>query len=562
MSHRAVALFDSKLPIRPPSWWRGFDLVIAPRATCEAIPAPTVVLEDLLCTWSVQEGAARMESLSRMTLPDGNRVCDLVSYKGFKLWWMHYDEIYHRFMLPYLEYRVLLERLRSFEHIHLIRPPNPALFSYYLDAYNRSYSLEGVKKHPLSWGTIMQLLLTVLSLPWLMLRRAPLMIWTGDHLDTVHAYDLRFHPMYEALHSHRVSFVEFVRSQEPSGKILSNMFRRRRAVIYAHAITTLFHRIASLLAPTPMRLGVDPERRFWLMVATHFTRIVRGDIWSIRTMQLILRCIGVRTAVMTNASSRKFCEAIACKISGIPITGILHGFASKYFNLADFMPGYDGERKLSVDRYGMWSEWWRQYYIRNSDVYTPEQLVVSGPMRPMDRNDTPNESYEGPVRPLFIAEQLADPNEALPYLEELIGSGLPVFIKFRASNDGFERWLKNHRADILKAVPEDRLLRGSMSDAIARCDVTVGSHSTGVLEALMQGKPFVFYSTRKWGDYFDLATEGLTNCYAATPAELIDRVRASRNIEPGTLSALCERFFGDPTKNGSAWVIEEALKHV
>ncbi|PIP55972.1 MAG: hypothetical protein COX06_00370 [Candidatus Zambryskibacteria bacterium CG22_combo_CG10-13_8_21_14_all_42_17] len=253
---------------------------------------------------------------------------------------------------------------------------------------------------------------------------------------------------------------------------------------------------------------------------------------------------------------------MACKLSKIPTVGILHGVPSKNYPVYDFMPEFDGEKTLSVDKYGVWSLWWKEYYLKNSRAYRSNQMFVSGPMRPLQHTDSYIVPTGQSIKVLFASEQLASPKEILPYLVELMATkDISLYYKFRPYRDGFEEWLKINRPDILKRMDTSKIMRGSMAEAIAQCDVVVGSHTGGVLEALLQLKPMIFFLTKKWGDYFELKSFELGRSFIAeNPQELLTLIRKSKDISEKTLKELQFHFFGDPYMNGSKWVVNEIEK--
>jgi len=217
---------------------------------------------------------------------------------------------------------------------------------------------------------------------------------------------------------------------------------------------------------------------------------------------------------------------------------------------------------LSVDKYGVWSDWWRDYYIKNSKAYKPEQIYISGPMRPLIKKEKSSKTTKEPGAPLkilFVSEQLAIPEEVMPYLEALIDrKDVSVYLTFRPYRDTFETWLKANKPEILDRFGPDRILRDGINDAISKCDLVVGTMSTAVIEALYDLKPMLLFYTKKWGDYFDL--ENYSNkykFYAENPEEFVNYIEKRIEIPASELKRLRERFFGDPYKNGSKWVVEE-----
>ena len=101
-----------------------------------------------------------------------------------------------------------------------------------------------------------------------------------------------------------------------------------------------------------------------------------------------------------------------------------------------------------------------------------------------------------------------------------------------------------------------------MQGALRNAEVAVGCHSTGVLEALVVGRPPVFIRTHKWGDYYDFASSRETQPFLAdSPDELLARIRTVRTLPDALLGTLRERYFGDPAKNGSEWVVEQLREY-
>ena len=533
-----------------------------------------VSIESFIKAESIYEASALFEELSQLKLADGSRITKSSLYEGYELWWIHCDSLFTYFCLPYTKYERLLEYLKDFQSVHMYRPPYGGLFTCYLQAHEtemivvRELGLKSSFFLPL--GVFLQILLTLVSLPILATRRRRTMVYTGDKFEKDKDYDFRMRFIYEELRQRGVPFIEFIRGLESWKTVLQHAFTRGRPVVYSEAVIFV-GRFVSFLSGGHRRakreFAIDAhisegstEVRFRLSVATWYLPSFYDDIWAIRIMKWILRIIGVRAAMIAAANERNWSTVLGCKLNAIPTIGIMHATASRHYNMYDFLPGFDGTRMLSVDTYGLWSEWWKEYYIKNSRAYKPGQLFVSGPMRPLSRTDVPVTASKGsPLKVLFISEQLGVPEEVLPYLSVLLDAkDLFVYLKFRPYRDGLEEWLKEHQPEVLKRIGKMNIMRGDMNEAVVACDVAVGSHSTAVLEALLQLKPFVFFDTRKWGDYYRLKTyDEKHSFFAENPEELVQKIKDSRSVTNETLVELRERYFGDPHRNGSKWVVDQ-----
>lgn len=513
---------------------------------------------------SVQEASAFAEELSRLTLQDGSRLTASFTYRGYELWWIYYNSLFLYFCLPWTQYKKLLEYLKGFKSVYLYQPPYKSLFSYYLEAYGCKTNIllsPGLRSPSfLPFGIFLQILITLLCLPVLMVRRYGIMVFVGDKFAKSQDYDFRMKFIYQELRQRKIPFVEFIRSLESWKPLLQHIFVRKRPVIYSEGVFFI-GKFFSIFSKSP-NISI-PERgplnKFKFLAAIHYTKSVYDDIWTIRIMRWILRIIGVKAAFITAAAERNFHTFLGCKLSAIPTVGILHGVASPYYTVYDFLPGFTGKQPMSVDRYGVWSDWWKKYYIENSKVYLPEQLYVSGLMRPLQRDlsSSPPFQDKDAIKVLFVAGQLAAPEEAVPYLEALLKArGVTLYTTFRPYRDELEKWLRGHYPEILAKIGEERILRGDIHDAIGQCDVVVGSYSTAVLEALQQFRIPIFFRTKKWGDYFNLKSYDEKQTFFAEDAqELIAKIKNARTVPKENLKRLQERYFGDPYKNGSAWVV-------
>ncbi|MBI2626199.1 MAG: hypothetical protein HYW69_01225 [Candidatus Nealsonbacteria bacterium] len=525
-------------------------------------------LEDLMGQGSVQEAYQLFCQLPKITD---------ITYKGYELWWIHHDDIYYQFCLPYTQLRGLLDYLKDFKEVHLYQPPNSELFRYFLEAHGCSCFIRKKKRFLPPFGLLLQLFLSFIFLFWLKAARPKLLLETSDRFSQLSDFDFRYEFIYRELREKKIHFAEFIRSLEPWPVLLKHAWRRKRPVIYSSAIVDSMHFLAGLFGKRKFSADGGSEKRFWLSVSAHYLSNIRGTIWSIEAMKLIWQWIGAKSAIVPTACNRNFHEVLGCKLAGIKTTGIMHGASTKYYLISDFMPGFNGKKMLSVDQYGLWSDWWKSYYIKNSNAYKPEQLYVSGPMRPLAKEigevrplqdwrglTSPISSPRSSPRVLFISEGLADPREVIHYLSALLGEkDLQFFIKFRPHKDAFEIWLKDNQPGVYKKIKEEtKIFRKTMEEAVSQSDVVVGSHSTAVLESLLQLKPFVFFRTKKWGDYFGIKSFEGQNClFAENPIELINCIKNSIEIPEEYLKQLQGNFFGDPYKNGSKWAVEQAIKN-
>ena len=583
MEKTVLVIFKDELPKKNNKWWEQFDTVIAPpklEVSLRQYKLKFIDIESLLDPGSVQEASELVRKLSLLKTPDGHRISKFVNYKGYELWWIHYDDLMLKFCLPYTQYSRLLKYLLNFSNTHLYQPQYPDLFGCFLNSHNCNCTITSKLSRRFSTGILLQVFLSIIFFTWLKMGKTRLMVWTSDLFDLPRDYDFRFRYIYEELRGEKISFVEFIRSMESSLNVIKHALKRKRPVIYSFAVGRFSYHLANLFSAKKYKNdledliyseNLDPFHTFFFNMATFYLKHTSGDIGSITILRFIIRALKIKSSIIPSAGSRNFHEVLACKLEGVKTFGILHGFASKDYNVYDFMPEFDGDKSLSLDKYGVWSEWWREYYIKNSKAYKPEQLYVSGPMRPLERTNTSNNQPavgsrkdEDRIKVLFVPGELSHPEEIMPYLLDLMeAEGIEVYLTFRPYRDRFENWLKEHNPQVIDKLGKDKILLGNIHEAISKSDVVVGSYSTGALESFLQLKPVLFFETKKWGDYFELDNyDSQYKFFAKSPEELIDYIKKSREIPSDVLKRLQERFFGDPYMNGSKWVVDEATKYL
>ncbi|NUQ00845.1 MAG: hypothetical protein HUU35_13430, partial [Armatimonadetes bacterium] len=283
-----------------------------------------------------------------------------------------------------------------------------------------------------------------------------------------------------------------------------------------------------------------------------FADRLRGARARVGGLRRLLRWTGVRHLVGWEFANRQALLTIAAKCEGIPVSGFMHGAGMRTYMAHEFMPEFQAARPHGPDRFGVWSEWWREYYQRQSKLYG--SVEVSGPMRPaavLAKGE--RGPREGPLRVLWISEPLIHPSEVIDYLDA-VRARHELVIKIRPANkDRFYSALLELRPDYAQTPAVD----GSIHEAVANADVVVGSHSTAVIEASLQETPFVLVATQQWGDYFEVADGVQPALYVTTPADLLVSIDAHGTApDRGRIRQLRERFFGQPGASGTAWLAE------
>ncbi len=528
--------------------------------------------KDFVLPGSIYEATELVESLPKVVLPDGLRLSKSYVYKGFELWWIHYNDLFYYFGLPLSQYKNLLNTLTQYSSVDLYKPSFKPLFIHYLSAHGISVKIikDFKPEKLLPFGILIQICITLISLPILIITRPAILVFAGDKFEPGKDFDFRMRFVYAELRKRNLYFAEFIRSLSSWKTVVSHAITRRRPVIYSEAVAF----ISKGLSFFSRKYDVgnfdhvaDPDYKFKLLIGTSYLRSVYSDIWAIRISTWVIKGIGIKAAYFSAALDRNYPAVIGAKLNRVKTVGILHGVASRYYNGYDFLPSFDGDKRLSLDKYGVWSDWWKEYYLKHGAAYTSDQLVVSGPIRPLEREDGVTTLHEmektGPIKVLFVSEQLAVPEEVIPYLEKLLEQdNVEILFTFRQFGDGFKNWIEKNRPEIL-SNPRVKIATSGLVRAIEESEVAVGSHSTAVLEMLLKEKMPLFFNSNKWGDYYSLREyDSNRTFFAENPDELITKIMTVRNVSKEILLDLQKRYFGNPYQNGSAWLVDELEKGI
>ena len=275
-------------------------------------------LEKFIEPGSVYEASNLLKELSQQSFGNKERVAKSFNYNGYDLWWIHYNSLFYYCCIPYTQYKKLLLYLKEFQKVYFYHPPYSGLFSSYLKAYGCEMKVldeTGLRiRSVLPFGILIQIVITLLSLPILTLIRRRLLVFIGDKFESGQDYDFRMKYIYEELRTRNMKFVEFIRSPESWKTVLHHAFVRKRPVIYSEAVAyigqllSIFsggrRRARKLFGFNTSAAAFNPEERFKLLVATEYLWAIYDDIWAIRLMKIILYIIGIKVAMLTATNER------------------------------------------------------------------------------------------------------------------------------------------------------------------------------------------------------------------------------------------------------------------
>jgi hypothetical protein len=489
----------------------------------------------------------------------GQRVCSALTEDGFEPWWYGQDRLLRFYLVPLTQLLRFLEAVGGAKSLRVENaPPDLERVLQAIGGKMGFPALEPDAPRPKEGilGQAAMLAVSLASLAAFRAARRDTVFFIIDHVSPGLRRDFRFDPLYGELEHRGFRYAEYAHTLSPK-QALANFFRRRRPVFFLEA-ADFWARLSRGRAAVPAvqfpageKESIE-DRALQALVPLVWEGCVRS-IARQRILKRALRFQRADRAVIFDDNRHNHELVAACLSLGIPVLGFQHGVFNK-FHAGLMAYGFSGARPHAFDRYGMWSDLFRERLLRDSALYGPERVFVAGPVRPPE-SPLPGKkkTVSDVVRVLVVSEPLARKREAAAFLQRLLNDPrYELCLKLRPGEP--EGSLKKY------GLPSDRvrlLQTGTVYDAFAQVDVAVGTYSTVLYEALLAGVPIVWMKTaRAYGR--ELAEEGLAEA-AERPEELPGAIRKAVALTDSERRRRRQRIWGADIRNGAA-ALAEALR--
>lgn len=560
---------------------------ILPQATADrlqhvtnAFPNCTVhALEMFTEVANVHDAYRLTEQLCTLHLANGWHPADETRYGPYKLWWPNVKQIYATSFLPYLHIRPLCAESVHHESVILFgEVSEKTVFKQYLAAFRipftdrtpRSFRLKRLVASSVPWFlSFIQITITLLSALVFAFRRPRVAIWSGDRITTPHDYDFRLEDIYRHLRAAHIPFAEYVRSYSTSKEFFTNLIRRRRPVLYYESFVRPFkwwyfqrgkNKIRSVLQKQASFIErLAPFQRFLLVLGLQVYPDCEMQKASIPIIRMLLKIVGTTMLFAPGAYSRSATILIACKQNGVFTFGLQHGGYFREYHPDESAVFFHGAKSYALDLFGVWSDYWRDYYGQEKEFFAETSFPILGPLR--DFPDVPEPTATdcapaNPIRVLLLSEPIVDSNEILPYVNPLFDNPrFRIILKCRPDkNDPILMTLGDRAASLT-------ILSGRMEEAYAQSDVVLGSNSNALLEALYFYKPIVLVKTKKWGDYFGSKKIRIGH-FVESPQELPTLLVEAASLSPHERIRQKQIIWGTEYHSGPKHIIEIIRKRL
>jgi len=217
-------------------------------------------------------------------------------------------------------------------------------------------------------------------------------------------------------------------------------------------------------------------------------------------------------------------------------------------------------RSHAVDRYALWTEYFRRKLVGFSKLYSRENTFVSGNLRPptperFQLQERPRK-LQATTRVLLISEPQAKKSELLPFVRELASStDVCLLLKLRPGEA--EAPLRSFFGELLDKI--ELITEPSLFDALEQADVVVGMYSSVLYEALLANKPVVVLKNTSPFSLVELAPEKVAEL-AESPSSVVDVVIRAARLPENELIRRKELVWGGADAGGAQRVVQMGQK--
>jgi hypothetical protein len=311
-----------------------------------------------------------------------------------------------------------------------------------------------------------------------LLKKSPVVIWTPDRVQGKYRCDSRISTLIADLVENNVDFIELVHESDISlGILIRNAFLRRRKVIYY----PFFELIGKFLGLFNLKIKAIRRKN----------AIAQG------LFRVFFSKFSVNIYIPWFLSSRNASSVFAAKeMCDINVIGFMHSLVNKNYMPHEFNIHYEGVKYF--DKLFVFSDYWRNYYQRHSNIHKEILLFNS-------QSFFGSTIFANGIRNkiVLIDEQLLTDDDLEGCVKELSQCHwicqFEIIIKMRVEGKSKYETLLKERNIIVSYSFDKSVLNSAF--------LVMGSHSTLVLESVLYSANFLFFTNTFWGNYFNVSSE-------------------------------------------------------
>lgn len=511
------------------------------------------------------------ETLSYRTLnKDFNKFLKKINFENNKFIMENNENLatifyrdYYQLFYTKNQYQKLFELIESGNKI-IIRTGDPYLRRLLVSYINIGYKNIKIDKINLfrllafitDFLKILLNIFTVIRHPFFLFKQNKCLVHTSNNFGPKTKYDYRIAPIIKRMDDQKIPVLFLIRTSHLPHKILKNHFLRNHICLYTDSIINLAFYIGVIKAFI-FREEHNKEKLDEII----FEKLKFGYtpiIFSINAIKFLFSKLKTNTAFISDNTERSIIELIAANKLNFDTIGIQNGIELYYYHTQKFNQGISKTANhISQKKFGVWSEGWKEYFIKYSKVYKPENIYVSGFHRNIAKKEKVIIKKTKVKKVLWLCENLTPVKEIISYVQHLVDSDFDLYIKARPQQKDAGDQIAD---ELIKFFGKDKftIITNPIENCATDYDVAIGSYTTAILDCGLMGVPVLLIKNKTWEDVFDLQKDILINkIYCKSGTDLLLKLD---NLPIKSIKLFIDKYSPQYSLNGSNWVYNELNK--
>jgi hypothetical protein len=347
---------------------------------------------------------------------------------------------------------------------------------------------------------LLTLAISTSSYLWSLVFHKQVLVYSVDRTNSkVAKNDARIDGLYLFLEKFKITYFEYFHTNLDRS-LLERFFKRGRGAVYIRALDTLigWGEALSLIKNEVSITGInfsnfsEAEQKFIKPLVFKYLQSIKRSEQKVKILRALLRWQKPKM-ILSIDNTRDYNELVlAAKLENIAFFAFQHSHCTKYHVgwLKD--SSFTGEI-VHPDRLYVWSEFWKEEFLRLGTYFSPEELVVGGVNRPALASRPPRKKPDGSLNILIPYEIDSLKDEVKNYLDDLLQhKHIKIYFKLRTdiSREG------QIEDSLLKEDYNPRLCFVTETEAvISQVDVVAGTYSTFLYDMIAFNKPIALLDT-------------------------------------------------------------------
>ncbi|MDA9827694.1 hypothetical protein N9C11_05590 [Flavobacteriaceae bacterium] len=397
-------------------------------------------------------------------------------------------------------------------------------------------------------------LITIIRHPFFLFKKNKCLVHTSNNFGPNTKYDYRIASIIKKIDENRIPMLFLIRTTHLPNKILINHFRRDHICLYTDSIIKL----ANFYGVFKTYFSKKKKYNFDKIIFEKLKHGLQPIICSINTLKFLLKTLKSNTFFISDNSERSIIELIAANQLKLNTIGIQMGIELYYYHGHKFTHGLsERANHMSHEKFGVWSEGWKEYFIKYSKVFKPKNIYVSGFHRNVVKKEKVIIKKTKVKKVLWLCENLTPVKEIISYVQHLVDSDFDLYIKARPQQKDAGDQIAD---ELIKYFGNDKftVITNPIENCATDYDVAIGSYTTAILDCGLMGVPVLLIKNKTWEDVFDLQKDILINkIYCKSGIDLLSKLD---NLPIESIRLFIDQYSPQYSLNGSNWVYNEVNK--